>query len=131
VGGGGGGHDQGEAWQGGGGGGGRGGGKGLGCTGVRVYSTVQCTYKLHVYIQGGGGGGGQPAGIQPVGQRTSTLPTQPPISLNKFFLHEIFSIVAERTRELFIQKIPQIVRVENIRNQLYKLFRQSCFSAPA
>jgi hypothetical protein len=25
-------------------------------------------------------------------------------------------IVAERTRELFIQKIPQIVRVENLRN---------------
>ncbi len=39
--------------------------------------------------------------------------------------------VAERTRELFIQKIPQIVRVENLRNQLYQLFRQSCFSAPA
>ncbi len=39
--------------------------------------------------------------------------------------------VVERTRELFIQKIPQIVRVENLRNQLYQLFRQSCFSAPA
>jgi hypothetical protein len=47
--------------------GGEGGGKGGG-QGVRVYSTVQYTYKLHVYKQGGGGGG-RPAGIQPVGQK--------------------------------------------------------------
>ncbi len=48
------------------------------------------------------------------------------IRLNTFHV-----FVAERTRELFIQKIPQIVRVENLRNELYQLFRQSCFSAPA
>ncbi len=45
--------------------------------GVRVYSTVQCTYKLHVYKQGGGGGGvgaGQPAYSQLVSRLTPTHP---------------------------------------------------------
>ena len=41
----------------------RGGG---GSTRVRVYSTIQCTYKLHVFNGEGRGGGGWPASIQPV-----------------------------------------------------------------
>ena len=35
------------------------------------------------------------------------------------------------TCELFIWKIPQNVWVENLRNMLYQLFRQSTVSAPA
>ncbi len=53
------------------------------------------------------------------------------VFLNIFHFLNFVYIVAERTRELFIQKIPQIVRVENLRYQLCQLFRQSCFSAPA
>jgi hypothetical protein len=39
--------------------------------------------------------------------------------------------VVEQTCELIIWKIPQNVWVENLRNMLYQLFHQSCFSAPA
>ncbi len=34
-----------------------------------------------------------------------------------------FETVAEQTCELIIWKIPQNVRVENLRNMLYQLFR--------
>ena len=52
-----------------------------------------------------------------------------PLSITSILL--IFFTVAEQTCELVIWKIPQNVWVENLRNMLYQLFRQSCFSAPA